>query len=224
MSTEVVKPKRRVPIVKLAIAAVVLLVGVVLLLRGVDLRALVQALMDFIRQIGPWAFFGAMAILPAFGAPMTAFTIPAGEAFAAQLGMGPVIALALLAIAVNLALAYWLSRYALRPLLTWLINRYGYTVPRVTRENALNILLVVRLTPGPPYALQCFVLGIAEVPFRLYMIVSWLSILPLAVGAIVLGKGIFNGNVGAVVMGLGVMVVASILFQWVRKKYFARET
>lgn len=224
MSTDVVPQKRRLPFVKLAIVGIVLLGAAVLALRGVDLRATLQGFMAVIRQVGPWGFFGAMVILPALGAPMSAFTIPAGEAFATRLGMVPVIALSLAAIALNLALAYWLSRYALRPLLTRLITRYGYVVPRITADNALNVLLVVRLTPGPPYALQCFVLGVAEAPFRLYMIVSWLAILPWSVGAIVLGKGIFNGNIGAVLIGVGVLIVATIGMQWARKRFFARES
>jgi uncharacterized membrane protein YdjX (TVP38/TMEM64 family) len=168
-------------------------------------------------------FFTAMTILPAFGVPMLAFTIPAGQAFAERMGLGGVIAAALVAIAVNLALTYWIARYALRPLLTSLITRYGYSVPRITRENALSVLLVVRLTPGPPYALQCFVLGIAEAPFKLYMIISWIALLPYALGAIVLGEGLLKGNFKTVLMGAGVVVVASIGLQWLRKKYFTRE-
>lgn len=224
MSVEPAIPRKRLPLVKLAIAGVLLLAVAVLMLRGVDVRGLVQEFLALIRRVGPWGFFTAMAVLPALGAPMTAFTIPAGEAFAPRLGMGWVIVFSLAAIAVNMALGYWLSRYALRPLLSRLITRYGYAVPRITPENALNVLLVVRLTPGPPYALQCFVLGVAEAPFRLYMIVSWLAVLPWAIGAIVLGKGLFEGNVGAVLIGVGVLVVATILFQWLRRRFFRRES
>ena len=42
--------------------------------------------------------------------------------------------------------------------------------------------------------MQSYILGLAEVPFRLYMVVSWLCKLPMAIGAVVLGKGVFNGN------------------------------
>ncbi|HVS52971.1 MAG TPA: VTT domain-containing protein [Opitutaceae bacterium] len=223
MSSEVLVEKRKLPVAKLALAAIVLLVGAALVLRGVDVRALLNAGMDLIRRVGPAAFFGAMMILPAFGAPLSAFTIPAGEAFAPQIGLPAVIALALAVLAVNLALSYWLARYALRPLLTGLIKRYGYSVPRVTPENALSVALLVRLTPGPPYALQCFVLGLAEVPFKLYMIVSWLAVLPWVVGAIILGQGIFNGNFKVAATGVGVLVLAVVAVQWVRKKYFRRE-
>jgi uncharacterized membrane protein YdjX (TVP38/TMEM64 family) len=123
---------------------------------------------------------------------------------------------------VNLALAYWVSRYALRPALTALVARFGYTVPRVTPANALNVALLVRLTPGPPYPLQCFVLGIAEVPFRLYMIVSFLALLPWVLGAIILGQGLFQGNFKVAATGVGVLVVAVIAVQWARRKYFTR--
>jgi uncharacterized membrane protein YdjX (TVP38/TMEM64 family) len=227
MSTETMPPKKKLPIAKLAIAAGILAVAALIALRSIGVAG-VMSLIDqgvaLIRDMGPWVFFTAMTILPAFGLPMLAFTIPAGQAFAPQMGMGGVIAASLVAIAVNLALTYWIARYALRPMLTSLITRYGYNVPRVTKENALSVLLVVRLTPGPPYALQCFVLGLAEAPFKLYMIVSWLAILPYALGAIVLGEGLFKGNFKAVLMGIGVVVVASVALGWLRKKYFARET
>lgn len=224
MSSDTVAVKKKLPVAKLALAAVVLLVAAVVVLRGVDVAAVKDRFIGTIRDAGPVAFFTAMAVLPAVGVPMLAFTIPAGEAFAGQLGLGWVIAIALVVAAFNLALSYWVARYALRPLLTGLLRRYGYEVPRITPENALNVLLVVRLTPGPPYALQCFVLGIAEAPFRLYMIISWLALAPWEIGAIVLGQGLFSGNFRAVAFGLGVLVVAVAGVQWWRKTQSRRES
>ncbi|WP_414661001.1 TVP38/TMEM64 family protein [Horticoccus sp. 23ND18S-11] len=226
MSVESAPPKKKLPLVTLAIVAVVLLIAGVFVLRAVGMERLVgwlDQLVGVIRGMGPWVFFAAMTVLPALGVPMLAFTIPAGEAFAPTMGMGGVIAVALVVIALNLALSYWVARYALRPLLTRLLTRYGYSVPRITRENALSVLLVVRLTPGPPYAFQCFLLGLAEAPFKLYMIVSWLAILPYALAAIILGQGLRNGNFKTIIAAVGVIVVATIGLQWLRKKYFPRE-
>ena len=222
-SSEAPLEKRKLPIGKLVVLAAVVLVAAVLVLRGVDLVAVKDRGLALIRDAGPWVFFAAMTILPAIGVPMLAFTIPAGEAFAPQLGLGGVIAVALVVLAVNLALTYWLARRALRPLLLGLVKHYGYSVPRVTPENALMIALLVRLTPGPPYALQGYILGIAEVPFRLYMIVSWLCMTPWAVGAIVLGRGILNGNFKLVAAGLAVLVAAIGAVQVVRRKFVRRE-
>ncbi len=209
---------KKLPLVKLAVLAVVAVVVLVLVLRGLDLRALVERGMALIRGAGPWVFFSALALLPAVGAPLMAFTIPAGEAFAAQMSLGGVIAAVLAAVAVNLALIYWLARYAFRPLLAGLAKRYGYAVPRVTSDNALTVALLVRLTPGPPYPLQGYLLGLAEVPFRLYMIVSWLCTLPWAVGAVVLGRGILNGNVKVAIAGVGVIVAAVAGVHLLRKR------
>lgn len=214
---------KKLPVVKLAIVAVIGLAGAVLVLRGVNLREMVEQGLALIRSAGPWIYFSAMAVFPALGAPMMMFTIPAGEAFAAQMGLGGVIAATLAAITVNLMLTYWMARYALRPLLTGLLKKYGYSVPKVTPGNALMITLVVRLTPGTPFPLQGYILGLAEVPFRLFMIVSWLAVLPWAVGAIVLGRGVLNGNFKAVVIGIGVIIVAMAAVHFIRKRYLKRE-
>ena len=198
-------------------------------LRGTDLHLLASRAqgevgrgVEVIRGFGPWVFFAAVALLPAFGAPLLAFTIPAGELFGPQLSIPGVIAASLAAIAVNLAFTYGLARYALRPLLSKLVKRYGYSVPRVTPANALTIILVLRLTPGPPFFLQSYILGLAEVPFRLYMIASWLSIIPMSVGAIILGRGLLNGNFRLALTGLGVLVVFVAVVHWLRNRYAAR--
>ena len=220
-SPEAPLEKKKLPLVQLAVAAVALLVVAVLVLRGMDLGALKERAMGLMREAGPGVFFTAMLLLPAAGVPMLFFTIPAGEAYAPQLGLPGVLGLTLVILALNLALIYWLARFALRPVLLGLIKRYGYSVPRVTPENALAVILVVRLTGGP-YAVQGYLLGLAEVPFRIYMIASWLCVLPWAVGAVVLGQGIMNGNFKLVGLGLAVLVVTVVAVQLLRKKFSKR--
>ena len=57
-----------------------------------------------VRELGPVVFFLAMAVLPAVGAPLTLFTLPAGSVFAPVLGMPLVLLFVWLSIAVNLAM------------------------------------------------------------------------------------------------------------------------
>jgi uncharacterized membrane protein YdjX (TVP38/TMEM64 family) len=223
MSLETIHPRKKLPIAKLAIGGAVLAVVVVLALRGVKFGPLIDQGVDLIRDAGPVAFFVAMALLPAAGAPLFAFSLAAGEAFAARMTMTGVVATAALAIALNLALTYWLARYALRPLLARLVARYGYAVPRVTAQNALGVALLVRLTPGPPFFLQGYLLGLGEVPFRLYMIVSWVAVMPWAVSFIVLGKAAREGSFGQIGAILGGLVVIVVIVQVVRRKYAKRE-
>jgi uncharacterized membrane protein YdjX (TVP38/TMEM64 family) len=222
MSSEAPLVKRKLPLVKLSIAAVAVAVGGILVLRGVDYRSVAERGMALIRGAGPWTFFSGIAVLPAAGAPLSVFTLVAGEAFAPRMTMAGVIAAALLAVALNLALTYWLARYALRPVLSSLVERYGYKIPRVTGANALSIIIVLRLTPGPPFFLQSYILGLAEVPFRLYMIASWLCVLPTVTAFIVLGRGIFNGNFQMVMYAVGVIVAVAVIVHMVRKRYAPR--
>lgn len=199
------------------------MVGAGLFLRGVNVGDLLDRGLALVRGGGPVLFFAAEALLPALGAPLAAFNLVAGEAFAPQMTMPGVVAAAMVAIALNLALTYWLARHAFRPFLTKLVARYGYTVPRVTAANALTVSLVVRLTPGPPFFLQGYLLGLAEVPFRLYMIVSWLAVLPWAVAFIVLGKAAREGSFGKIVTAVGLIVVAVVAVQLIRRRLARRE-
>ena len=68
---------------------------------------------------------------------------------------------------------------------------------------------------GPPVFL-------AEVPFRLYMVASWLSLIPMTVGAVILGHGLLNGNFRLALSGLGVLVVFVAVVHWLRNRYAAR--
>jgi uncharacterized membrane protein YdjX (TVP38/TMEM64 family) len=222
MPSEEPKVRRKLPIVKLSILAVAGLLAAFFVLRGVNYHGLADRGMALIRDSGPWAFFLAIAVLPAVGAPLSLFSIVAGEAFGRQMTIPGVIIAVLVSIAANLALTYWLARYALRPLLSRLVERYGYSIPRVTPENQVSIALLVRLTPGPPFFMQSYIMGLAEVPFRLYMIVSVLGILPWTVALVVLGEGLFKGNFKLVIYGVGVIVAAAAAVHMVRRRYAPR--
>lgn len=189
------------------IAILVAAVGVVGLLRGVDPSRAVAPLLSHVRAAGPVAYFSAMAVLPV---PLAWFTVPAGELFAVRLTLPGVVAVALAAVAVQLALNYVVARYGLRPVVERLIRLRGYSVPRVTVKNALSIALLVRLTPGPPMFLGSCILAVAEMPFRLYLVVSWLVAVPWVIGGVVLGQGVLGGDVKLMAWGAGLLGAAVV--------------
>jgi len=120
MSLEV--PGRRRPAyLKIAILLFAMGVAAVLVLRGVNLRALADQGMGILRDAGPVAFFTAMAVFPALGVPMLVFTLTVGPTFGQRLGIGWVMVLSMAALTVNILLTYALARRALRPLLERLI-------------------------------------------------------------------------------------------------------
>jgi len=182
-----------------------------------EAKALVVHGMAVIGNAGPWAFFTGMALLPAVGAPLLAFALPAGPAFSERLGLGGVLAAYGAAIAVNLILTYWIGRWALRPWITRLVARFGYQIPQFDHDEQLEITLLLRITPGPPFFVQSYLLGLGNVAFFTYLWVSWTIAMAYGVGFVVFGDAIIHGKAGAAATGVSVFIAAMIITHLVRK-------
>lgn len=210
---------RRGLLLKVAVAAALLVVVAVLVMRGVDLKGWIERGLGVLRSGGPWVFFTAMALLPAVGAPLSAFTVSAGTVFAGQMGMGAVVAAALLAVTINLALTYWLAAKALRPLLTRLVARLGYKMPEVAAADATDLIVVVRVTPGPPFIVQSYLLGLARVPFGKYMLISILTVWSYSIALILFGDALLHGKGRMVVIGVLALVALTAFTHLLRRHY-----
>ena len=184
-----------------------------------SMRLAIDDGINALRAAGPVAFFTAMALLPAVGFPISIFNLTAASAFAAQMGLAGVIAAAGVAIAVNLALTYWLARYALRPWLEQMISRTKYKIPAVAPAEQAELTLLLRITPGPPFFLQSYLLGLAEVRFVTYMWVSWLISVLYAAGFIVFGEAILHGKGKVAFLGLSGLMALALIVHFLRRHY-----
>lgn len=194
-----------------------LLVGVALavaLAAGFQPRETVAAYIRLLRTAGPGWYFLAMALLPV---PLAWFTLPAGEAFAAQLSLPGVIAAGLAAVAVQVSLTYGIARYALRPPIARALARRGYTVPIVTPANTWTIAWLVRLTPGPPMFLGSCLLALAEIPFGRYLVVSLIVAAPWVAAGVILGQGLLQGDLALIGGGAGLALAVLIAVRWWRR-------
>ena len=224
MSMELPPPKKKLPIAKLAIGGLVLAVmgAVVLYLVGwetawTETKRIFNAALELIAAAGPVVFYLAMAILPTFAVPMGPFAVMSGLVVREQLGLPLVIALGLLAMAVNVTIAYWLARRWLRPPLTRLVTRWGYRLPEVESGDATNLILLLRLTPGPPFFVQNYLLGLAEVPFGRYLILSCATQGLLLSGLVVFGDALSQGKGKMVMLAVGGLAAVMIGTHFVRK-------
>jgi uncharacterized membrane protein YdjX (TVP38/TMEM64 family) len=114
------------------------------------------------------------------------------------------------AITVNVVLTYWLARRAFRPLLVWVLGRLGYRIPVVPASEHFELTLLVRITPGPPFFVQSYLLGLAEIPFRIYLAPSLLFPMINLSGVVVFGDALMHGKVKVAVLGIS-LVIAAIL-------------
>lgn len=223
MSVPATPPRKKLPVVKLAVAAVILaaLAAVVLYFVGWrtaydESKRFFLAALDVIADAGPVVFFGAMATLPALGAPMAPFAIAAGLVFRERLGFGPVVLLGFAALSFNVALTYWMARRWLRPLLTRWLERFGYRLPQVDREDITDLIVLLRVTPGPPFFVQNYLLGLADAPFVRYMVLSCGIQGPIIIGFMLFGQALSEGRgklILTAVLGLAALVVGTHLLR-----------
>ncbi|MDE3084016.1 MAG: VTT domain-containing protein [Verrucomicrobiota bacterium] len=207
---------------KLGALVFIAIVAGFFVLRGLDWRTLFNETMGAISAAGPWVFFTARALLPAAGAPLMAFTLTAGPAFESELGLGGVLAACATSLFINLSLTYWLSRRWLRPWLEKLVIRAGYKVPQVAREDQFEVALLVRITPGPPHFLQSYLLGLAEIPFWMYLAISWTILMLYTVGLVIFGGALVNGKGGEALLGISLFVAVLLIIHILRRHYAKR--
>jgi uncharacterized membrane protein YdjX (TVP38/TMEM64 family) len=206
-------------ILKLAAVAAVALVAAFLVWWGFDLKALFLQVMGWIRDAGPWVFFTAMALLPTVGFPILGFAIPAGPAFSERMGLAGLLAAYGAALAVNLALTYWVARFGLRPLIERLVTRAGHRVPQFDPREQRELTLLLRITPGPPFFVQNYLLGLGNVDFFTYMWISWLVVMIYGVGVIVFGDALAHGQARVAIVGFSVFMAVIIAVHLVRRHY-----
>jgi uncharacterized membrane protein YdjX (TVP38/TMEM64 family) len=214
--------ERKKLLIKLSLAAAGLLILAVLALLGVNLHALVERGLALLRRGGPWAFFSAMAVLPAVGVPLLTFALTAGPAFAGQMGMGAVVAAGLAAITVNVMLAYWLARRWLRPWLVRLFVRLGYKVPQVEPADMTDLIVLLRVTPGIPFPVQNYLLGLADVPFGKYFGISCAAAWANNVAFIVFGDALLNGKGKLIFCAVSLIAALTAAAHLVRRHYAGR--
>lgn len=223
MSSPQPREKKKL-LIKLAAALVCLLVAGVLVIQGVDLKAWGEKGLDLLRGAGPVAFFTAMALLPAAGLPMMTFSLTAGSAFADQMGMGTVIVCGLAAVTVNVAVTYWLATKALRPLLSNLLQRLGYKIPEVPEADMTDMIVIVRVTPGPPFFTQNYLLGLARAPFGKYMLISCGIAWSYNAAFIVFGDALLHGKGKAMLMGVLLLVALVAVTHLLRRHYGRKQS
>ena len=214
------KQSRLCQLALLALLALVVMAG---LRWRAEVSGWIVSTMAVVRSAGPVTFFVAMALLPVAGFPLLPFNLAAGPAFSEQLGLGAVVALASVAIAVNVSLTYWLARWALRPPLAWLVQRLGYRLPEIAPGHHFALAVLVRVTPGPPFFFQSCLLGLAAIPFGIYLAVSWSVATAYCAGVILFGDALMQGRVKTALLALGFLGALAIGVKLLRQ-YLAKKT
>lgn len=163
---------------RLSLFGLLLLVGLGLVVwAGTDWETWAERL----THLHPAAFLATMSVLPVIGFPISAFYFFAGVIYGWAFG----IPLCMAALAINMSLSYVFTRTLLRAPLSELVRKRGLTLPSVkTPTNQFRVTFLLRTVPGPPFALQNYILALAGIPFAIYLPVSVVA--QGAIGSIVI--------------------------------------
>ena len=225
MSLPTAPAKKQLPIAQLAVAGVIVLgiAAIVVYWLGwrtalEEARRAVAAGANIVTNAGPGVYFGAMAVLPAFGVPMAPFALAAGPLFGERLGFPMIIFLGIVALTFNLVVTYWLAHRALRPWLTGLLARFGYQIPQVDRADITDLIVFLRVTPGFPFFVQNYLLGIADAPFLRYVVISCAIQWPINCGFMLFGEALSQGRGKVIVTAILLIAGLAAATQLVRRR------
>lgn len=204
------KPHRWIRILQVLFVPAVVAVGFILILSGYDWRETIQS-----QGVKGYAVYLLLVwTLPLIGFPISAFYIFCGAAFPPFVGLG----LTSVGLMLNMTVGYWIGRYFLHRPLSVYLGKTKFNSALINQRNLLRMTILVRAVPGVPYFMQNYLLGMARVPVRTYLTISWMIQSLYCAGTIFLvysGMSLrdpVNASIFAVV---GILFVGSI---WYSKK------
>jgi uncharacterized membrane protein YdjX (TVP38/TMEM64 family) len=83
----------------------------------------------------------------------------------------------------------------------------------------VDLIVLLRVTPGVPFPVQNYLLGLAGVPFGKYLLVSSLIQCPINAAFILFGDALLQGRGKMALIGLSVILALTAGTHLLRKHY-----
>ncbi len=153
-------------------------------------RDTIAAFLEWVQRAGLWgALLFGLAYIPAavLLVPASVMTLGAGFVF----GVAKGTAIVSLGSTAGAAAAFIVARTVGHD---WVVGRTAAwpalgAVARAVENEAFKVVLLTRLAPLFPFNLLNYAFGLSSVPFRTYLLASWIGMLPGTIMYIYLGAG-----------------------------------
>ena len=175
-----------------------------------ELRAWIVSL----GALGPVVYIAVYAVAVVAAIPGSVLTIAAGAMFGSLIGVATVSIGSTLGAAAAFVVARWFARTSVT---RWLGSNATFArLERMTEQHGAIIVAITRLVPIFPFNLLNYGFGLTRVPFRTYVLWSWLCMLPgtvlYVVGADAVSKGLAEGRVPWLLVVVIATVAAGLYF------------
>lgn len=189
-------------------------------------RAHLREAVDFMRGLwyGPLILVLGYALGCVFGVPATLFIVAAGVVWGWKLGALYALCGGMLGAVVS----YFIGRFLGEGLLQK-FGRTGRMVERQVASATIRTMVIVRLIPGPPFAVWNYGAGVAGVPFRDYFFGTLIGTAPAHLIFAYSADALFNGTMsqGDAIRRLllvGGLMLLLVLLPGIIKKVFGFRT
>ena len=160
-------------------------------LRAYLTRAHIHDLIEWLRGLwyGPLVLIGLYAVGCVFALPASIFVIAAGVIWGWKLGA----VYAIIGGFIGALAAYFVGRFLGEGLLDK-FGSVGRAVRRQVETAGFTSMLIVRLIPGPPFAVWNYAAGIARMRFRDYALATLIGIIPSHIVFTYCADSLVNGT------------------------------
>lgn len=163
----------------------------------------------------PFYIIVAIALLPLFGFPVSPLMVAAGH----RLGYLGGFMLVFIGLSLNFSIAYLISKKLLRVWILSFIERRGLSVPKVSCDNMYSVTIIVRSTPGIPLFIQNYILGVAGIHFKKYLIVSLIVHSVYGFAFVVVGDALTGSRIWQILIGCGLLVSVVFILYIIRRNF-----
>lgn len=170
---------------------------------------------EHLTQAHPALYILTLALLPLVGMPVTPLYVLGGLLY----GFPFAFYLGAPALLLNLLIVFGLCQRYLRPWLLYLIQKTGHKLWQINAQETWRITLLVRATPGPPIFLQSYLLALAGVPLKPFLMISWpIECVHLTVFSLSASSA-GEGHYGEAIIGLSLIVLVALVPHFIKKCY-----
>lgn len=196
----------------LLLAGGVLLAGTSWLIFGVlgtdEIYRLTMLGWERLQEAPPIAYFSVVFIASLLPIPASVLYAGAGTLYGVPTTL---LWIAFTAVLANTIIFFICSSF-LRPTLIRLVEQRGHVVPTIDSDGDANLLIAfIRITPGIPYFLQNWIIGLSGVALVRSLAITLVIHMVYASGFVILGRSAFEGELGQVALAIALLVAISIL-------------
>src|SRR5258705_10068272 len=146
------------------------------------IRDTLASFLNWVQGLGPWgAVLFAAAYVPAAVLLVPGSLLTLGAGFVFGLAKGTIVVS--LGSTAGAAAAFLVARTAAHD---WVARRTAgwprlAAIGRAVEIDGFKIVLLTRLSPALPFNLVNYVFGLTAVPFKTYVVASWIGMLPATI-------------------------------------------